>query len=427
MMGNTRSFTPTNGNIYVTLTGEPIYIKGNIQAINQDSTFTVTGGSVLSGEPVTLQVEMNNATAEALDFTLEVEDESYALNAAPGQTKLQSVVVNGLDKPGTRIVKGVLKAGGQAVGLLQYAADVDSSETVQIRPVMNGTEPLSQSIKVQIRNHSKINALPVHRIDWQLGTLSGHQEVNQVLQADSIGTFDIALQNVELEKSYPANVNVAYGNNKTYVYKGNIDFNPVYSGTLNVDGNPDPLIVAKSPTIDLSKGNVKVNGYNGADDLSGSVWLNYDNDYFYLTAKIKDNIHAFPATDVNMWNNDSIQFAISNGLPGEDPNYYEYGISQTSAGSQIYRWIAPVGVAKGLVTNGEVQVTRDEGQKLTVYELALPWSELVPIMTDGGVFNFSLLVNDNDGNQRRGFIEWGGGIGDGKAPSKFRSMQWIRD
>lgn len=427
MMGNTRTYAPTNGHIYVTLTGEPIYIKGNIQTINKDATFTVSGGGALSGEPVTFQVEMNNTTAQTLDFILEVEDQSYALNAAPGQTKLQSVVVNGLDETGTRIVKGVLKSGGQAIGLLQYAAAVDSSETLQIRPVMNGNEPLSQSIKVQIRNHSKINALPVHRIDWQLGALSGNQEVNQVLQPDSIGTFDIALQNFELGKSFTANIKVAYGNNKTYVYKGNIDFNPVYSGTLNVDGNPDPLIVAKAPTIDLSKGNVKMSGYQGVDDLSGSVWLNYDNDYFYLTAKVKDNIHAYPATDVNMWNNDSIQFAISNGLPGEDSNYYEYGISQTAAGSQIYRWIGPIGIAKGLVLNGEVRVARDEAQKLTTYELALPWSELAPITTESGVFNFSLLVNDNDGNQRKGYIEWGGGIGDGKAPSKFRSMQWIQE
>ncbi|ULL14880.1 hypothetical protein DVH26_10755 [Paenibacillus sp. H1-7] len=426
MMGNTRTFAPTNGNIYVTLTGEPIYIKGNIQSINKDATFTVSGGSARSGEPVMLQVEMNNMTAEALDFTLEIEEQQFVMNAAPGQNKLQTVVVNGLDEPGTRIVKGVVKLGGQAVGLLQHVTAVLPSETIHIRPVINGTDPLSQSIKVQIRNHSMINALPVHSVDWKLGTLTGRQELNQVLQPDSAREFNIPLQSMELSKSYPANVDVAFGNNKTYTYSGSIEFNPVYYGTVNVDGNADPLIVAKPATIDLSKGNVKVSGYNGANDLSGSVWLNYDNDHVYFTAKIKDNIHAFPATDVNIWNNDSIQFAISSGLPGEDPKYYEYGISQTSAGPQIYRWIAPAGVSKGLVTGGTVRVARDEAQKLTTYELALPWSELTPIGTETGVFSLSLLVNENDGNLRRGYIEWGGGIGDGKAPSKFRTMQWVR-
>ncbi|WP_282940056.1 DNRLRE domain-containing protein [Paenibacillus sp. RC67] len=425
MMGNAQMFTPVNGNIYITLTGEPIYIKGEIQGISKDATFAVHGESSLTGEPVTLQVEMNNTSTEALDYTLGVEGNSYPLHAAPGQTKLQSVVVSGLEEPGTRLVKGVLKSGGQ-IGLLQHAATVNQSESIRIRPITKDATPLSQSIKVQVQNHSKVNALPVHGVDWQLGALSGHQELNQVMQPEAIGEFDVALQNIELAKSYTANVNVAYGNNKSFTYTGSIEFNPVYSGTVNVDGNPDPLIIAKPPTIDLSKGNVKVNGYKGADDLSGSLWLNRDENYFYLTASIKDDIYAFPATDVNMWNNDSIQFAISNGLPGEDPNYYEYGISQTPAGPQIYRWITPSGVAKGLVADGIVHIARDETQKLTTYEMALPWSELAPIRTENGVFSFSLVVNENDGNLRRGYIEWGGGIGDGKAPSKFRTMQWVQ-
>jgi hypothetical protein len=427
MMGNVQTFTPFNGSIYVTLTGEPLYIKGEIEGLYKDATFRVSGGSALAGELVTLQVEMNNSSSETLNYTLEIEGGQYSLDAGPGQTNIETVVVEGLEEPGTRLVKGVLKAGGQTIGLLQHAAAVTPSELIQIRPIINDTEPPSQAIKVQIRNNSKVNGLPVHRVDWQLGTLSGHQELNAVVQPDTIEVFDIVLQGIELGKSYTANVTVDYGNNKTHSYAGSIEFNPIYTESIHVDGIPDPLIVAESPTIELSKGNVKVSGYNGAGDLSGSVWLNFDKDHFYLTARIKDDIHAFPATDVNIWNNDSIQFAISNGLPGEEPNYYEYGISQTSVGPQIHRWITPSGVPKGVVSNGELQVTRDEGQKMTMYELALPWSELTPIQTKSGVMSFSLLVNENDGNLRRGYIEWGSGIGDGKAPSKFRTMQWVRE
>ncbi|WP_214630662.1 DUF7594 domain-containing protein [Paenibacillus agaridevorans] len=426
MMGNAQTFTPTEGKIYVALTGEPLYIKGDIKGIEKDATFTLSSERAVAGEPVTLQVELNNQTAEALDFTFETEkQQSYALQAAPGQKSQQTVVVGGMDAPGSRIVKGVLKAGGLSVGLLQYTAAVNPSETIEIRPVINGTEPLSQSINVQIQNHSKVNALPVQEVDWQLGTLTGKQDLNAIVQPDTTGVFEIALPNIDLGKDYQSNVTVRHGNNKTYTYAGVIQFNAIYMKTVNIDGIPDPLVVVEPPTIDLSKGNVKVSGHKGADDLSGAIWLNYDKDHFYLTAKIKDDIHAYPATDVNMWNNDSIQFAISNGLPGEDTRYYEYGISQTSAGPQIYRWISPADVTKGLVTNGQVQVSRDEEGKLTTYELALPWSELAPVQTKSGVMSFSLLVNENDGNLRRGYIEWGGGIGDGKAPSKFRTMQWV--
>ncbi|WP_257791997.1 hypothetical protein [Paenibacillus lutimineralis] len=39
--------------------------------------------------------------------------------------------------------------------------------------------------------------------------------------------------------------------------------------------------------------------------------------------------------------------------------------------------------------------------------------------------SFSLLVNENEGQGRRGWIEWAGGIGAEKRPSLFRPMQWM--
>jgi hypothetical protein len=39
--------------------------------------------------------------------------------------------------------------------------------------------------------------------------------------------------------------------------------------------------------------------------------------------------------------------------------------------------------------------------------------------------SFSLLVNENDGQGRRGWIEWASGIGSEKRPSLFRAMQWM--
>jgi len=35
----------------------------------------------------------------------------------------------------------------------------------------------------------------------------------------------------------------------------------------------------------------------------------------------------------------------------------------------------------------------------------------------------SMLVNDNDGAVRKGWIEWGSGIGTGKDPALFRPVR----
>jgi PGF-CTERM protein len=39
--------------------------------------------------------------------------------------------------------------------------------------------------------------------------------------------------------------------------------------------------------------------------------------------------------------------------------------------------------------------------------------------------SLSVLVNDNDGGERLGWIEWGEGIGMGKDPSKYQAMTFV--
>lgn len=426
MMGNSQTYSPYQGKVYVSLNGEPLYIKGDIQGIAEDSTFTVTGEAAVAGEQVLMNVQMDNAASQPLDFTLHIENRTFDLNAAGGERRTVTIAVDGLKEPGSRLITGYVKSGNDWVGMLRHSETVGASEEIRIRPVIVGTDTANKTLKVVLSNLSKRNELSIERIDWQLGTLSGQMPLNQIVPADSTSAFEIPLEGIQTGQNYSAAVTVGYGGDKTFSYAGNIEFNPVYPGSAEVDGVPDPPITARPATIDLSKGGVKVSGYKGADDLSGNVWLHYDREHFYLTAEIKDDTFAYPANGANIWNNDSIQFAISNGLPAEDMNYYEYGISQTQEGPQIYRWIAPAGVASGIVTNGALHVSRDDSQKVTTYELALPWSELLPVQTDDGVISFSLLVNENDGGLRRGYLEWGGGIGDGKVPSKFRLMQWVR-
>ena len=63
----------------------------------------------------------------------------------------------------------------------------------------------------------------------------------------------------------------------------------------------------------------------------------------------------------------------------------------------------------------------------TIYELAIPWSELLKdqAVEPGLVVGFSLLVNDNDGTGRRGWIEYNSGIGLAKDPSMFGDLLLI--
>ena len=41
---------------------------------------------------------------------------------------------------------------------------------------------------------------------------------------------------------------------------------------------------------------------------------------------------------------------------------------------------------------------------------------------EDGMVAFSMLINENDGAGRNGYIEWGSGIGGQKNPSQFRTV-----
>ncbi|MDR6550393.1 sugar-binding protein [Paenibacillus qinlingensis] len=282
-----------------------------------------------------------------------------------------------------------------------------------------------KSLRFELSNRSVTQTAEFNRIDWQFGGQSGIAELNLTLAPDTSQTYNIQLgQGTELGVSYAANVKVTMAGREPYKYQGKLDLNVIPAAVSIVDGVIDAP--AAPPTANLANGVVQMTGYTGANDLSGKVWLNYDQDHLYISAQVMDNVFAYPASDQNIWQNDNIQFAIAPGLPGESTQWFEYGISQTDSGPQIYRWIAPNGFPTGdRMGSGELNIMRDEVGKRTVYELALPWSEISPVKEpESNGMSLSLLVNDNDGSGRKGYIEWGSGIGSSKDPSKFRSVQW---
>lgn len=65
-----------------------------------------------------------------------------------------------------------------------------------------------------------------------------------------------------------------------------------------------------------------------------------------------------------------------------------------------------------------LNVNQDGGK--TVYTARFPLKELgVKEISPGSAFGFSILVNDNDGTGRKGYLHWANGIGDAKDPAEF--------
>ncbi|WP_405174170.1 sugar-binding protein [Paenibacillus sp. FSL H8-0261] len=427
-MGNTEIYSPHHGKIYITITGEPFYIKGSINRIVTDGTFTIAGGQTAVGDPHAFNLTINNDDLPNLTITAKMEENSYPIEAVQGQTEALTLSINETREGFRSVIIHLLDEAGNKIGKLQHSVATGVPHKVTVRPAMQQKEgQYSQTLNIDVENFRKAAGLTVDRVTWQVGEQSDQELINTVVLPGSKQQFSIPLSPIALGGDQPTSIRVEFAEQEPYVYKGNFSFNPVNRGTIAVNDHIEPEIEALAPTIDLSQGKpVLLSGHSGTIGVSGQAWLHFDQDHLYLTAKINDNVHSAAASDANIWNNDSIQFALSPGIPGESRGWYEYGISDSPNGPQVYRWTALGGLPVGLVQHGEASVTRNEEQKLTIYKLALPWSELTPIAPQhGDVMSFSLLVNENDGQGRRGWIEWARGIGSEKRPSLFRSMQWM--
>jgi hypothetical protein len=159
--------------------------------------------------------------------------------------------------------------------------------------------------------------------------------------------------------------------------------------------------------------------------LSGDIRLRWDEENVYVSANITDDIFSQPNAEGSIWMGDSVQIALSQGAKGESPRWYELGMALTPNGPELYRWSGSLGQPAAPLAGVPLAIERDEAAKTTVYELALPWSVLAPLSAEDGMLAASLLVNDDDGAGRKGFIEWGGGIGGAKDNNLFHTIRLL--
>ena len=182
------------------------------------------------------------------------------------------------------------------------------------------------------------------------------------------------------------------------------DFSPAATFTLTNRSQTVALVEANPQTSHLL--------WKGPEDLSAKVWLAINEQRLKIRVEVVDDIHNQPFHGSDIWQGDSVQLAIA--LPGRG-GIWEIGMAQTNGGAdEVFVWSAPEG---GVPAALAVQIklkTRRQGAKV-VYDAEIPVGALgmTPAMIRAG-FRFNLLVNDNDGEGREGWIQIAPGLGDTK-------------
>lgn len=180
----------------------------------------------------------------------------------------------------------------------------------------------------------------------------------------------------------------------------------------------------------------EIKDWRGPSDLSFSCVTMWDEENFYFMGIVTDDIMSVtysPQTSEYMWKGDGIQF----GLDDRDYSYSmtidsftEIGLGQVpGTGDVVYRFKSLYSIpANQEVENAQLKISRQD--TYTIYECAIPWSEIFDTdfepKTDQKL-RFSVLVNDNDGAGRRGWIEYTSGIGAKKQADLFGSLKLVKN
>jgi len=196
-----------------------------------------------------------------------------------------------------------------------------------------------------------------------------------------------------------------------------------------IDGSLEEWSDAMTFRLETESQYKKVSGgstpWGGVDDLSATGAAMWDEENFYLSAVVRDDVHRQGQTDGAAWMGDGIQFMIDPARregPGS-AGYSELLFALADTGDIVkWRWASVAGRPVGALANSEAAIVRDG--ETTIYELRIPWSELLPAgaTAPDSLIGFSFLVNDDDGAGRHGWLEYMSGIGSGKNPALFGDL-----
>ncbi|WP_427889660.1 sugar-binding protein [Kribbella sp. GL6] len=420
LYGETTTLTAdAGGHVWVSAGPDPFYAKGAITGVAPSNRFALSVGPEIAGDAATGTLTFSNPDAVAHSFTVAAGGAETSGSAAAGATATAAVTYPAQDSTGARTYRATVSVDGQAVGLVSASGSATPPLSVTASHVLNGSG--KDLLRFRVTNASS-HAIPVAGLDWQSGTASGTLLADSTIAPNATQEADVPIA-LTGASSWSASLRrvgeTAIGASGTLALASPLTVANRYS--VKLDGVIDPAVAAL-PAIALEgTGTPPVTGWGGPSDLSGKLWLTHDDQNLYLSAQVTDDVFSQPNRGGNIWGGDGIQLGMTAGAPGEATAAQEIGVALTDAGPvDTWRWTptSQTGVPPGV----DAKVVRDEAAHTTTYEIAVPWSTLGFAAKDR-LLSATVVVNENDGTGRRGWLSWGKGVAETKNPALFNAIR----
>ncbi len=175
-------------------------------------------------------------------------------------------------------------------------------------------------------------------------------------------------------------------------------------------------------------------------DWDVDFYAAWDADNLYMAWVVNTDVHVgMPEKDYDgngswsvdgdsnyMWQYSCLQFILTPGVPETGKsgyqtsewsgNYLEVGLALTAEGTSVRAWWSKPANAPNLdVNEWDAAITRDDDEKITTYEVKIPWSKSgVDQIGNGAQFGLTYAVAAQEYETKRGMIEWQDGCLGGK-------------
>lgn len=157
-----------------------------------------------------------------------------------------------------------------------------------------------------------------------------------------------------------------------------------------------------------------------------------DREKIELIVKVIDENHHSNNEPGKYWMGDSVQIGFDTQGKGETGDKVQFQIALTESGPVVYKDIAPFidgalpseyTPAGRIVEHARADIEKTKNGLL--YKISIDTGELYPLeLQESDSLRFSILVNDNNGSGREGWVEWGSGIGTNSSPEGFGVLNW---
>ncbi|GAA4219126.1 hypothetical protein FHR32_004433 [Streptosporangium album] len=406
------TLTPHAGAVEVTLTEHPIYVRGQVDAVTVDPA-----------PAITLKTSATVADGESIEVRAVVDRTGENCRAVPAKVAItlegqrRDVRVRGCGT-GEAVFDIPTPAGGKASWLTGWAFAGTETVARLATPTIRITTPVVATIRVNLvrdggyraegvvslSNTSRKTPVTLDGLSWVLGKESGTIADTTTLQPGKKAEHTIPLPSLRVWEQGYLDVSIGLRGRTGLKLRQSVGAGPIEPD--------DATTVAPIDLATDAKWFRYTADWGGAADLSGPVKITETATGLRVQAAVQDDVFTQKNPAGNLYNGDSIQLSLSPALPGASTERTEIGLALTPGGPAAYTFAA-FGIAiTGPTPTERLTVTRTG--TTTAYDVVLPWQSLGLNGPPADVFALSLLVNDDDGPGRKGYLEWSSGIGHSK-------------